>query len=83
MRTNLKRRKADLDDKNIVSRETSTNIEIPNHTGIAASALIPTLKVSFAFMASVMLAAARVIPFYPKPISLFSILNRTNIANGA
>lgn len=83
MRTKLNRRRVDLGNKNIASREISTNIEIPNHTGRAASALIPTLKVSFAFMASVMLAAAGVIPFYPKPISFFGILNRTNVANGA
>ena len=83
MRTNLNRRRVDVENKNIVLRVTSTNIEIPNHTGRAASALIPTSKVSFAFMASVMLATAWVIPFYPEPISFLSILNRANIANGA
>ena len=70
------------DEKNIVLRDTSTNIEMSKHTGRAPSTPLPTLKVSFALMTSVVLATTRVIPFYPKPISLFSILDRTNVADG-
>ena len=43
---------------------------------------IPTFKVPYTIMTSIMLASTWLVPFYPKPVS-FSALNGANIAHCA